>query len=153
MQRYIDTVFRSWWVALLPILVLLALYLAMNLHSPKETLAVTRVWVNEAGLKQLGHVSNVQTPAQNMQANLNQLLLNAKFDMAVAKGSPSYWRTIAPYGATAANRAVADFSRNVEITVVGPNVLSLSYSTSTTNPGVGLEVVRSLARAASLRTI
>src|SRR5947209_1913695 len=93
-KRYIDTFYRHWVIALIPIIVLPLAAFAVARLSGKSTTATTSIWVNQVSVKQLSYADPLVTPAANTMAAVLQLLQTGAFDMLVARESPAYWNTV-----------------------------------------------------------
>jgi len=140
-KRYVDTFFRHWVIALIPIVVLPAVAIGVGLKSHKNSTVVTNVWVSQASTSQLGYLAPYASPAANAQAELNQLLQTQRFDLQVARKSPLYWRLASaqPYRNI---WIVKDMSKNVKVTTGGSNLLAITYSPKK-NP-VGTQLLHSI---------
>src|SRR5437588_7519674 len=91
MRRYVDTLYRYWHLALLPILILpVGAFFLMK--STPTTFGNANIWVDQAALQQLSYVNGAVSPSQNMSDYLQQLLLSPSFDYGVAKRAPLYER-------------------------------------------------------------
>lgn len=143
--RYIETFFRHWIIALVPVLVLPIAGLGLALSNRGNSTASTNVWVNQISTKQLGYSDPLATPASNTAASLSQLLQTKSFDVLVAHGSPLYWSTVA----SKPNRdalVVTDLSKNVVIGTKGPDLVNISYTTK--QPATGIELLVAILKQA-----
>jgi len=144
-RRYVDTFFRHWIIALIPVLVLPVAGAGLALSNRGNTVASSNVWVNQVSTKQLGYADPLATPASNTAAALTQLLQTESFDVLVAHGSPLYWNTVA----LKPNRnalVVTDLSKNVVILSNGPDLVNISYSSK--QPSTGIELLAAILKQA-----
>ena len=144
MRRYAETFFRNWIIAVIPVL-LLSLFGIYQVHKAPKTFPVfANVWVNQNSLKGLSYTDPYAAPAQNMATSIGQLLGSPAFDVALARRSPLYWRSMAGPGCRA--RVANDIQANLHLTTSGPNVLTVSYTT--VYGAAGAQVVQALLDAA-----
>lgn len=146
MKRYLETFFRYWLIALIPLVALLA-YEVMNVRKlPLQYAAFTNIYVQQSSVTPSNNP--FITPAQQEQGTINEWLQSAQFCLSVAKSSPLYaqalGRAIDPSG-----MAFSDLSRNVLVLPKGDNVLSIGYTSG--DPLLAMQVVSSVAVTASSR--
>jgi hypothetical protein len=144
-KRYLDTFFRHWVIALIPVLVLPMAGVGLALKNRGNTVASTNVWVNQVSTKQLGYSDPLATPATNTAAALTQLLQTESFDVLVAHGSPLYWQTVA-FKPNRNALVVTDLSKNVVIVPKGPDLVNISYSSK--QPSTGIELLAAILKQA-----
>lgn len=144
-RRYVDTFYRHWLIALIPVVILPVAAVGVGLMSHKYPTAVTNVWVSQTSTSQLGYVAPFTSPAGNAQAELNQLLQTQRFDLSVARQSPLYWQlaNAQPYRDI---WIVKDMSKNVKVTTGGSNLLAISYSPK--NAVLGTQLLQSILNVA-----
>lgn len=141
MRRYADTFFRNWIVAVVPLIVFPVVALIVVTGTPRKSIISANVWADEVSLKHLGYSNPYNTPAQNMAASVNQLLQSPSFDLRVAHQSPRYWR---PLAGVPGRRGVVvqDLAKNAKAMDAGPNLVTISYTT--TNADAGAQVVQAI---------
>ncbi len=144
-----ETFFRNWLVAMLPILALSAAGYVVVRKTPHSYSASAHIWVDNAvGTVQSGYNSWL-SPAQTEQGTLNQLLQTLAFDRQVAHNSARYRALLAPMADPDAY-VVNDLSKNVLVTPGEDRLLSISYTSK--DWSLALQVVSSIlstARSAS----
>lgn len=145
MTRFVETFFRHWVAALVPLLLvpLAAVYTLFSSQASAQIAA--NVWVNNASDKQLSYADPNVPPAQNTQAALTQLLQSQSFDLHVARQSSLYWKTVAKYPAPA-HLVQADFQKNVVVGQSGPDLVTIVYTSK--DPRVGVQVVQNILKNA-----
>lgn len=144
-KRYLDTLFRHWVVAFIPVLVLPVAGVGLALKNRGNATATANVWVNQVSTKQLGYADPLATPASNTAAALTQLLQTESFDMLVARDSPLYWNTVA-FKPNRNGLVVTDLSKNVVIGSKGPELVSISYSSK--YPAIGIQLLAAVLKEA-----
>jgi hypothetical protein len=126
MRRYVDTFFRYWLIALLPILVLPLAEFAMSGRSGTTVSASANLFVQQAVDTTASYSSQPLTPAQSEQSYLGQWLQSPSFGLRVTQGSPLFARHLQPTNDLGAAASV-DLLRNVQLNASGDNLLTLSY--------------------------
>jgi capsular polysaccharide biosynthesis protein len=150
MKRYAETFFRYWLIALAPFVVLSLVGAAVTLDAAKTAQATAKLWVDPSAINSANN-NQFETPAQNEQDALNQLLQLSSFDWAVARGSPLYMQMLA-IQRNKGDYLKADLQKNVQFTTGGPNLLFVSYTYSGKNWQQGLQVVQSAVNVALNQT-
>lgn len=146
MKRYAETFFRYWLVALAPIVVLSLIGYATIRSSPKTAQATAKLWIDPSASDLSSSYNQYQTPAQNEQDVLTQLLQISSFDWVVARGSTLYMQVLSKYSSPGDHLA-ADLQKNVQFTPGGNNLLYVSYTYANKNLQLGVQVIQSVLSA------
>lgn len=140
-RPYLDTFYRYWYVVLLPVILLpLAGYLAVARGSHSYTVGAN-VYVDQNTVKQLSYSDTYSTPSANAAQDISQFLTSASFDVRVLNGTPRYRRAggVKP---SQINTIVSDLSKNVVVSFSGPNIVQITYLTSSV--AFGTHVLQSM---------
>jgi uncharacterized protein involved in exopolysaccharide biosynthesis len=150
-RRYAETFFRYWLIALVPLIVLpLAGYVVVK-RTPQTIQASAKMWVEPSPAPSFASYNQYETPAQNEQDRLTQLLQISSFDWDVARGSALYMSALAKQP-NPADYLGRDLRTNVQFTAAGDNLLDVSYTYSSRNTQLGIQVVQSLLNVALNQT-
>lgn len=133
MKRYIETFFRYWYIALLPVVALPAAAYAIIGHPIPSYYVYTNVYVTQSPAD---NNSPYNSAADNEAQDFNSSIKLPGFDQAVVADISGYQQSI-PHGTTAAT----DLNKNISITSQGPHLMSVGYTAS--NYSIGLMVVHS----------
>ncbi len=144
MKRFVDTFYRYWYVALLPVIVLpLLTYQFSRTTSTGTASAGANIYVTQSSASLLDGYNAGQTPAQNLANVLAELLRTASFNLDVAADSP----LLAQAHPDAS--VVTTLATNLQVSPVGPNLVYLSYGGATAPET--LQVMQSFLNTASRR--
>lgn len=144
MRRYVDTFFRYWLIALLPLVVLPLAELAINGRSSTTVSASANLFVQQSVDTTTSYTSQPLTPAQSEQSYLGQWLQSPSFALRVAQKSPLFARHL-PQTNDPGTAASADLLRNVQLNASGDNLLTLSYGSP--DGALDVQVVGALIEA------
>jgi len=154
MRRYLDTFLRYWYIALLPVIVLpLAVYRLDNKETRTQTAYASQyIRASQSVLGSLTIYNSGQTPAQNEAAIISQFVHDPSFDQIIASTTPTYAQALARRG-SAGPDAVTDLSSNVQVSALGYDLVSVSYSSDTGDPRVAQAVLGSVLAQADQQTM
>jgi capsular polysaccharide biosynthesis protein len=138
MRRYIDTFFRYWLIAVLPIIVIpTAAYMIVR-HTPPKIMAVANVWVDQ---NPPGYDNQFMTPAQNEASNFNEFVQSRSFDSDVIKGVPAFQQMLAK--GVSMDVLISNLTKNLLITAGGEagtatHLINLSYTGASADEASGV---------------
>lgn len=149
MKRYADTLFRFWWLILLPILALPLAEGALVLRAPKTNVATANIFVQQSVLMTPASGASWESPAQSEVSNLYQWMQSPSFGLRVAAASPLFAASLAAAG-DRGTLASNDLQLHASATLVGNNMVRVTY----TNPNAALaaQVVAGTLTAARANT-
>lgn len=149
MIRYVDTFFRYWLIAIVPVVALpLVAYTTLVRHAPTTVVASVNLWVQQNAGSTTSY-NQWNTPAQNESAILDQLLQTSGFDRAVAAGSPIYRSMLAKMPAYQRDNAVvSDLVKNLQISSQANWSILINVSYTSKNWQLAQQVILSFLNAA-----
>lgn len=135
MNRYVETFFRYWRIALVPIVVLPLVVLAAMTRSSSPVTVSADIWISSSA--HLGYADYNVTPSQNFANVAGQLLGSSSFVERVAQQSRLYQRQAA-LERSPKSWEETDLHDNVKFAPKGPNLVGITYTAKSASVGVQL---------------